>query len=103
MTIYVTDKEYKTLRRMVRRNVYQNMKRYDRRLDAFTRKFERVFKGIGDILGFLMLAAGAITLMLGTACADSISTEALNLWGFVMICSVVVMAAGAMILDWMRH
>lgn len=103
MTIYVTDKEYKTLRRMVRRNVYQNMKRYDRRLDAFARKFERAFKGIGDILGFLMLAAGAITLMLGAACADSISTEALNLWGFVMICSIVVMAAGAMILDWMRH
>lgn len=103
MTIYMTDKEYKTLRRMVRRNVYQNLRRLDRKLEASREKFERTFKGVGDIIGILMSAAGAVLMVLCLACADSIATEYLNTWGFILICSFASVAAGVKILSWMRH
>lgn len=103
MTIYMTDKEYKTLRRMVRRNVYQNLRRIDRKLEASRKRFERAFKGVGDIIGILLSVAGTVAMVLSLACADSIATEHLNTWGFILICSLASVVAGVKILSWMRH
>ena len=96
MTIYMTDKEYKTLRRMVRRNVYQNLRRIDRKLD-------RVIKGTGDYIGGALALAGIVTVIIGAGCADSVPTEHLNTWGLVMICGVVATGIGVKILNWMRE
>lgn len=102
MEIYLTDDEYRTIKKALKRNLYHNLKKLDRRIDDANKRWSRIYKGAGDIVGFLMTAAGAITFMGGVACADSISTDHLNMWGFCMICSLLSIMAGAKILSWMR-
>ena len=96
MTFDITDREIRTIKRMARRNIYRNLEQLDRKLD-------RVVKGTGDYIGGALALAGMVTVIIGAGCADSIPTESLNTWGFVMICGIVATAAGVKILNWMRE
>ncbi len=102
MTFCIYDSEIKTIKKMVRRNVYHNLKMMDRSLDKMSDKFCRTFKGIGDAIGIVMAAAGGITFIIGIGCADSIATEKLNTWAFCMICSFLATIGGVKLLAWMR-
>ncbi len=102
MTFCIYDNEIKTIKKMIRRNIYHNLKMMDRSLDKMNDKFCRKFKGIGDVIGIVMIAAGVLTLIIGIGSADSIATDKLNMWGFCMICSFLTTIAGAKLLAWMR-
>ena len=95
MTFYMTDHEYRVLKRMLRRNIYRNLEKLDKRLD-------RMIKGTGDLIGGALAGAGAITLAIGAGVADSVAYEDLNTWGMVMIFALIATAAGVKILNWMR-
>lgn len=96
MTFDITDKEIRTIKRMARRNICRNLEQLDRKLD-------RIIKGTGDYIGGTLTMIGVTTVVIGAGCADSIPTENLNTWGFVMICGVVATGIGVKILNWMRE
>ncbi len=96
MTLDITDREIRTIKRMCERNINRNLKQLDHKLD-------RIIKGTGDYIGGGLALAGAVTVIIGAGCADSIPTEHLNTWGLIMICGVLATAAGVKILNWMRE
>lgn len=96
MTFDITDREIRTIKRMARRNICRNLEQLDR-------KFDRAIKGTGDYIGGALTLAGMVTVIIGAGCADSVPTEHLNTWGFIMICGILATAAGVKILNWMRE
>ena len=95
MTFEMTDREYRTVKRMLKRNIYRNLEKLDKRLD-------RMIKGTGDLIGGVLAGAGAITFIIGAGVADSVAYEDLNKWGAVMIFSLISTVFGVKILNWMR-
>lgn len=95
MTLDITDRELRAIKRMAKRNIYRN-------LDALDHKLDRVIKGTGDIIGGILAAGGALMMVVGAACADSVPTESLNTLSAVMIFGLISLTVGVKILNWMR-
>ena len=81
----------------------QRLRRLDRKLDRMQRVAERHIKGIGDFIGMAMVGAGAIVFTLAMISADSVPTEGLNTWVLISMGSLMIGAAGAWLLGWMRR
>lgn len=81
----------------------QSLRRLDRKLDRLQRAAERRIKGIGDFIGMAMVGAGAIVFTLAMISADSVPTEGLNTWVLISMGSLMIGAAGAWLLGWMRR
>lgn len=103
MTFDYTDKEARVIKRMLRRNLIRNMRVLDWKIDNAMYICKKMYKGIGDLIGITLAAAGATTFVIAVLAADSIPNKWLVPHMAIMALSLLATLAGAELLKWMRH
>jgi hypothetical protein len=103
MILDYTDKEARVIKRMIRRNLIRNMRALDWKIDNAMYMCKKMYKGIGDLIGITLAAAGAATFVIAVLAADSIPNKWMVPHMAIMVLSLLATLAGAALLKWMRH